>query len=221
MKTVARLCVALLVCFLSGCAIVGAIYNKTVTPHGAPVYKGLVGHTVGVMVWADRSVRIDWNSVQVDLAGALEQYLKASGAKEISGATFPVRPASIVRYQQDHPADELLDVTDIAPKLGVERLIYIELNQLATRSPTSVELFRGAASVNLKVVEVSGGSARVAYEEHDIRAVFPKHTTTDGTLNGDDSKMYRGVINLMAQKLGDKFVTHPAENDEPDPITDR
>lgn len=206
--------------FLAGCSAFGVIASKF-PQNTPPSYKGLAGHTVGVMVWADRSVQIDWNSVQVDLAGAVQQYLKVSDAEEVKGVTYPVRPSSIVRYQLDHPGTELTDITETAPKLGVQRLIYIELGSLTTRAASSVELFRGSATANLRVVEIEGDHARVAYEEHDIKVVFPKHTTSDGTVNGDDTKMYRGVINMLATEIGDRVITHPSEHDESDPMTTR
>ena len=74
------------------------------------------GQSVGVMVWADRGVKIDWPGVQVMLATLVQDKLAKSGAEEVKGSTYPVLAESIVRYQRDHPGIEAVPITETAPK---------------------------------------------------------------------------------------------------------
>ena len=85
---------------LTGCVIAGAIAHAIPeTNHAA--YTGLAGQTVGVMVWADRGVLINFNSVQLDLGNDIQNKLLHSGqAPEMKGTSFPWQPASIVRYPE-------------------------------------------------------------------------------------------------------------------------
>src|SRR5437588_307573 len=81
----------------------------------------------------------------------------------------------------DPPSVEMKNVTEVAPRLGVTRLIYVEVEDFGTRAPASIELFRGSMTATLKVVEVSGDNAKVGYEENGIKAVYPPHVPEDGT----------------------------------------
>src|SRR5687768_9228015 len=134
----------------SGCTLLGVAAYKLKPPETVqPKYMGLENQSTGVMVWADRGLRIDWPMIQLDLANTVQQKLtdfqkgKGRESKTLVGTTFPVLPASIVRYQKDHPEIEAMPVTDIAPRLGVKRLIYVELEDFATRSNQQVALYRG------------------------------------------------------------------------------
>src|SRR5687768_264468 len=89
---------------LSGCNVLGIAAQALPPPTVKPDYTGFAGQTVGVMVWADRGIRIDWPTVRLDLANAIQARLASSvKAKELAGTSYPVSPASIVRYQEDHP----------------------------------------------------------------------------------------------------------------------
>lgn len=193
--------------FLSGCAAFG-VAAKAIPQTRPPAYQGLAGQSVGVMVWADRSVRIDWPSVQIELAMLVQDKLQKSRAPELKNATWPVQPASIVRYQRDHPGIEAMPITDVAPKLGVSRLIYIEIENLRTRSDVSMQMYRGQVSASLKVIEVDGQRAAVAYEESEIRAVFPPKSPPEGVLNSTDAVMYRGVLAALSDQIVNRFITH-------------
>src|SRR3954467_14758543 len=111
--------------FLQGCAILGVGAAMMPPPTIQPRYTGLAGEKVGVMVWTDPGIRIDWPAVQVDLANAVQNKLIANPkAKSLLKTTYPVQPASIARYQQDHPEVETMPVTEVAPRLGgLSRLI--------------------------------------------------------------------------------------------------
>src|SRR5687768_16156493 len=86
---------SLLLLLLSGCVLVGVAAHKlTPPPTIHPDYTGLQDQTVGVMVWADRGIRIDWPKLQLDLANAIQNKLEAFAVKkkELAGAKFDVQP---------------------------------------------------------------------------------------------------------------------------------
>src|SRR5688572_33444626 len=126
---------------LSGCQILGVAAYKLKPPETIqPKYMGLENQSTGVMVWADRGLRIDWPTIQLDLANTVQKKLtdfqkaKKRESKTLGGTSFPVLPASIVRYQRDFPEIEAMPITDVAPRLQVSRLIYVELEDFSTRS---------------------------------------------------------------------------------------
>src|SRR4051812_15137258 len=112
-----RLLLLTLLVTASGCVWLGMASRVLPPDTIAPAYNKLEGQTVGVMVWADRGVRIDWNTIQLDIASSLQDKLEKADPKLLKNAHFPVKAASIVRFQKDHPELEGTSVTDIAPRL--------------------------------------------------------------------------------------------------------
>jgi hypothetical protein len=58
-----------------------------------------------VLVWADRGIQIDWPALPLDTASSIQKKLQDSQVKkdEKERMNFPVEPASILRYLDDHP----------------------------------------------------------------------------------------------------------------------
>jgi hypothetical protein len=213
--------VPLIVClgllFTSGCKILGVLYAKTAPPPIIPAaYKGLTNQSVAIMVWAGEGTMIDFPDVRLDIAGSLQTKLQQAvktKTKELVGVTFPTSPAAVVRFQQNHPELEAVTPAEVAAKLGARRVIYVELENLQTRSDASVELFRGSASATVKVIEIPEGAAKgtVAYDEGRIAAVFPPHAREEGRPDGNDFTYYRGTVDALTTELAKRFVPHEEE----------
>jgi hypothetical protein len=210
------ICLFPLLC--AGCAVLGvAAYKLSPPPTIDPVYIGLENQSVGVMVWADRAIRIDWPTLQLDLANSVQTKFQEDQKKKKEGAalvgtTFPVLPASIVRYQKDHPEIEAMAITDVAPKLGVTRLIYIEMEEFSTRSEQTMSLFRGMAKATVKVIEVTpDGAARVAHEVNNVAAVFPPKSPPEGIPAAGDARIYAGTIDAFATEIVHLYVPYQEE----------
>jgi hypothetical protein len=212
--------VALLLCVLHsafcvslpGCALIGVAANA-VPQYTKAKYTGLQNQSIGVMVWADRGVLIDWETIQIDLANSIQAKLEASKADDLKGAKFAWRPASVVRYQRDHPGIEALPITDIAAQLPFTRLIYIEVESFRTRSETALELFRGSGVLTLKIIEVDPAShaAKVGYSEENIQAVYPRKAPPDGITSGNDQRIYIGTVQGLADEVVNRLVAHEDE----------
>jgi hypothetical protein len=200
----------------AGCAIFGVAAHALPPPTIQAAYKGLQNQTAAIMVWADPGIRMDFNNIQVDIARSLQKKMtydeKTLDVDELKGLTWPVDPVRIVRYQHDYPQVNSAPVTTVAPKFGVSRLVYVEIQTLQTRSDVSVDLFRGTLVGSLKVVEIKDGQAKVAYEENNIRAIFPPKSPEEGVPNADDYRIYLGVVDQFTTELAKRFIPHPAED---------
>ncbi|MBV8779759.1 MAG: hypothetical protein JO353_00045 [Phycisphaerae bacterium] len=208
-RIVSFLSLLLLLLLPAGCQLFAAA--AAVTPQlESARYNGLAGQSIGVMVWADRGISIDWPTIQLDMAGSIQSKLKTAQAaktKELKDSTFPVEPASIVRYQRDHPETESQDITEVAPKLNVSRLVYVEISDFRTRSAQAIELFRGSIDATVKIVEVNNGQAKIAYQE-EIRAVFPKKSQPEGSIDGQDYPIYLGTIDSFTDSVMQMLMKH-------------
>jgi hypothetical protein len=211
---------ALCFCNLS-CNVFGIVAQAMPPDTIKPQYNGLAGQSIGVMVWTDRGVSVDFPDLSLDLANSIQHKLiLAAGQKdekELKGSTFPVKPASILRYEQDHADLDITNIADIAPHLGVSRLIYVEVDDFGTRAEASVDLFRGHMATTMKVIEVTpNGTGKIAYSEDDIKATYPPSVNDDGTPNGDDGKFYAGTVDAMSTQIVWRLVSHEAPSDEGD-----
>jgi hypothetical protein len=208
-------CVVLL--FTSGCKLLGVLYAKAAPPPIIPAsYTGLKNQPVAIMVWAGEGTMIDFPDARLDVAGSLMgklQVAMAAKTKELEGVTFPTTPASVVRFQQNHPEFEALPPAEVAAKLGARRVIYVEIESLQTRSDASVELYRGSASATMKVIEIPEGATKgtVAYDEGQIAAVFPPHAREEGRPDGNDFTYYRGTVDALTTELAKRFIPHEEE----------
>ncbi|MCS7034116.1 MAG: hypothetical protein NZ561_08985 [Phycisphaerae bacterium] len=194
----------------AGCILVGAAAATMPPPTIEAQYSNLAGQTVAVMVWADRDIRVDWPSLQLDLATAIQNRLMQHTAKgkALAGARFVYSPQSMDDYQQDHPEAEFAPIESTAVRLGVSRLIYVEVEDFSTRTDVAGEMFLGRISATLKVVEVDGGRGSVAFEQRDLTCTFPPRAPKEGTLRGSDALMYRGVLQVLAERIQNQFVPH-------------
>ena len=206
---------------ISGCTVLGVAAYKLKPPETIkPKYTNLVNQTVGIMVWADRGIRIDWQNLQIDVGNGIEHKLKEQTlddkgkpkAKSLIGVTYPYPPASFARYQRDHPETEAMAITDVAPRLGVSRLIYVEIEDFATRSDQTVELFRGQAKATVRVLEIADGNAKVAHTWENVQVSWPPKIPPEGIPNAGDQRIYVGTVDLFSTEIAQLF--YPYQVDE-------
>src|SRR4051794_12010822 len=139
-------CLATLPWMSGGCNVIGVAANALPPPKVGAKYKGLAGQKVGVMVWADRATAINWPDLALALGGAVQAKMEAAQhekLEEVKDVISPSPPASYLRFEREHPEIAAEDVTTFAPRLGVTRLIYVEITDFTTRAAASQELFRG------------------------------------------------------------------------------
>lgn len=201
----------------SSCQLLGIAANAVPQPPVKPKIV-LADNSVGIMVWCDRGLRVDWPTIQKDLGNGVQVRLNeaiTAKAKELQNVTFPYPAESFVRWQREHPGSEFEPIINIAPRLPVTRLIYIEIQSLSTRASQTLAMYRGSASALVRVLAVEPGATvgKVLYEESGIRVVYPKHSTDEGRPEGSDMAMYVGTMTFLADEVAKRFVEHPAEED--------
>jgi hypothetical protein len=163
------------------------------------------------MVWVDRSVRIDFQSLQLDVANEVQTKLQIAqkDKKELKGATFPIEPRSIIRYQREHPEIEAGPIVTVAPVFNVSRLIFIEINNLETRPNAQLELFRGQIDATIKVIEIdAAGNAKVAFQEEHMQVSVPDKSPPEGVPNASDVKIYGALLKKFTTEVTWRFFEH-------------
>jgi hypothetical protein len=206
-----------------GCNVIGVAAQLLPPGQIAPAYKGLQNQTVAVVVWADRGARLDNPTLQMDIAQGITDKLalmtrphdpKEKPAPELANIRY-LNPMSVIRLQEEHPELEGLPSTEIATRLGVTRVIYVEIFNFETHSNLSIDLFKGTVLAKLEVLEVTPGpnkTARVAFTEPDIRTVYPKYSSEgvpgSDMVNGET--VYKNTTDDFTSEIALRFMTHEA-----------
>jgi hypothetical protein len=202
---------------LSGCALfIQALQSMPVTD--PPKYKNLAGQSVAVMVWSEENgVRVEWPQIHLDVARMIQAKFqhsqKTDKPDELKLTRFPVSAASVARFQEEHPEFAALSIEEIAPKLGVTRVIYVELHGFQTRPDQANDLFRGTVSGTVRVIEVSNGVGRVAFSDDNTRVTFPRISPDEGMPGIGDTATYNGTLDGFATEVVKLFVPHANDPD--------
>jgi hypothetical protein len=199
-------------CAVAGCASEQQQQKNKWVETPAVLYEGLKGHSCAVMIWADWRTRTEYNQVQLDLGKALTKKLeehfqpKKEGKKQDIVVQF-TNPASVVRYQREHPEVMSMPIGEVAPRLQASRVIYVELEEFSAYSAEAVMVLKGTAKATLRVVEVNGSDAKTAFEEAGISANYPPDRP-EGVVASETVNVrtiYEGTIELLAEKLAVRF----------------
>jgi hypothetical protein len=202
---------------LAGCAIFGVAASKLASVKVAPAYHGLPGQTVGVMVVVtDRGLQNDFPRLPIDAGRGIQSKIQnaiPTAGNELKGVRFlpDKSPEAMYAFEQNYPELMFEPATTIAPRLGVSRLIYIEVESFQTHPESVPELYRGMISARLQVVEVTNGKAKVGYEER-MQSSYPKQSPEEGMPALGESKTYQGTLEAFTSAVLEKFVTHDEEN---------
>lgn len=194
-----------------GCSVLGLAANAVPEADIPARYTGLRGQSVAALVWVPRGLEVDYPALRLHLVSGIQgrlQRAQATGRNELKNTTFPHAPASLVRFQEDHPELERSPIVTVAPRLGVQRLLYVEVENFQTRSDQAVELFRGSATASLRVVEVEDGKAKVAYEE-SLTVTYPPSAPAEGLPGVGDARIYTGTVDLLATVIARRLYAHP------------
>lgn len=210
---------ALLCVGSSGCQGLGYLASGVSgTTHIDAAYKGLAHQTVGVMVWIDRGVRIDYPDLTLDMAQAIQEKITQADkakTKEVEGVQW-VNADSLARYQDDHPEIEGEPVTDYAPKLPLTRLIYVEVSKFELRPVDPVELYRGDAICSVRVVEIHNGVATIGYEDDKVETIHPQNSPAEGQPipDGGYDKFYQDTVDDFTTSIVEKFIPYDVQTDD-------
>jgi hypothetical protein len=204
-------------CALCGCELVGVAANAASGDEQvAASYTGLKGQHVGIMVWVDSAAAIDHPQLQGEVARGLQDKLQQAanaGDANVKNIVW-TKADQILQFQEDHPELQTDSAQEIAPRLGVTRLIYVEVESFSLHPNQTVDLTRGSVTADVKVLEVAGDKANPSYQENDINVTYPPHAPPEGITGLSDDEVYGKSVDAFTTELAKRFITHPAEQNQ-------
>jgi len=212
------MCLMLVLLGTGGCAVLGVIADKMPKPPIKARYAGLAGKQVAIIVWADRGTRVDYATLRSELTREVARKIRmASPAAEELKGTYVVDAAKVIKWQKDHPEYDGRAIDEVGPILaahtGADRIVYVELVKFTTRDAMSDALLKGVAEANIRVAEITGSKAKVAYEEVGIEALFPDKAPEGVPLSQSVTieYVYGGLVNELTKQIAVRFFTAEAD----------
>ncbi|HYE02521.1 MAG TPA: hypothetical protein VD963_04730 [Phycisphaerales bacterium] len=170
---------ALALCTLcaSGCmlgALVGGMEEsrrRSSTRAVAASYDGLAGKSFAVVVAADRIIQADHPDVVPLLTYRISEQLRNH-----AGAAGFVPPDRVMGFLSANPRWVAMAPEELADRLGVERLVHVELQEFRLNDPGNQYLWAGVAAGTISVVEADGPAPEVFGFQEAISVDFPDQT---------------------------------------------
>jgi len=196
-----------LICVCGGCELVGfAAYviggkqGDKVTVEAA--YDGLDNRSVAVLVSADEYTFFEY----ADATAAVGREVSAQLAAHIPGVKV-VNPKQIARFQIENPYWNTLPYGDLMRRLGVDRLLYIDLIQYSLHEAGNAYVQRGVVMANIAVAEADASQPHNSAYTVTLQARYPDATPV-GLLEGDRETIKLGMLRSFSMQLIHLFKEH-------------
>jgi hypothetical protein len=198
---------------LAGCNIVGGIVgniadkqyregNHTVDAE----YRGLEGKSYAVLVTAPAVIQANRPQLTARVAVLVSDILAGN-----SGATGFVPGPRIIDYQYNRPNWVAKPLGEVAKDLGVQRIIFVDINEYRLRDPGNQYTWEGVASALVGVVEADTSLPDDMAFQKRLEVTFPDAS------GYTPSDLPEGAVNTeLTRRLCDRiswlFYTHEEPN---------
>lgn len=158
----------------SGCVL--APFLRASELHGTKdvkaKYTGLEGKTFAVIVAADRSIQATYPMLVPQVTSTVSKRLF-----DKVGATMWIPPEDVMAFQYQHPQWTTWTLKHLSEELGVDRLVFIDIQEFRLNEPGNQYLWKGAAGGVVGVVEAENDTSESFSFSEQINVRFPTKET--------------------------------------------
>jgi hypothetical protein len=168
-------------------------------------YLGLAGQRVAVMVAADGRTLSEYRDAPLRLSQAVTSRI----AEHVPGIRTTV-PDEVIRFQEANPYWMNLRYGELAEKMGVDKVVLIDLVEYRTHEPGNAYLWQGIITANIGVIDAHAQDPDNFVYYSTVQAHFPRDNGV-GVVDADNESIQLGMIILFSQTAGGLFYDHQAE----------
>ncbi len=171
-------------------------------------YPGLIDQRVAILVTAD-------DPVLYRHPGAPEQVARAVGARlaqTVPGIVL-MSPIQLADFQQRNPYWMTLLPDDLSQRLGVQRLIMIDLSHFSTNEPGDAHLWQGLITAEVSVFENPAKIGNTPAHRSTITAAYPDRPSI-GLVNADEQTVTLATLNYFARSVAWLYYDAPKNGDD-------
>jgi hypothetical protein len=183
-----------------------------------PAEYSLEGYRVAVVIDSDLSIHYEHPGIATLIAGAVSGRI----AKNVKNVEV-LRPDSVARWQFETPQWTAMPSTEIAKSLGVNRVVYIDLQNYTLTPPGNRWLWEGRCSAMIGIIEADSYEHDGFVDTFEIMAVFPKRPAVLSREEASEGTIEQGILNEFIKQTSWLFYFHeePKHPDRYRPELDR
>lgn len=166
-------------------------------------YAGLAGKSVAVLVAADESMLYRYPH----LPRAASQAISAQIAASLPDVTI-VTPKQIAEFQARNPYWTTLGYARLIQRLGVQRLVYVDVSEFSTHEPGNTYSWQGLIVANVGIVEAESATPQNLSFQTIVRADYPEKASSVGVLDSNEATIQMGLLQVFARKTAWLFYQH-------------
>jgi hypothetical protein len=180
--------------------IAGGDNGKKVTVQAE--YRGLEGQSVAVLVSADEYIYFEHPKV----VQTIGREVSARLASTLPGVRV-TNPLQLAQFQRENPYWNTLPYGDLIKRLGVDRLVYLDLIRYTLHEPGNTNISRGVVSANLGVAQSDASEPNRFVYSTTLQSLYPESGVI-GLLNADVKTIELATIRQFSQRLANLFRDH-------------
>lgn len=183
-----------------------------------PAEYSLEGYRVAVVIDTDLSIHYEHPGIATLIAGAVSGRI----AKNVKNVEV-LRPDSVARWQFETPQWTAMPSTEIAKSLGVDRVIYIDLQNYTLTPPGNRWLWEARCSAMIGVIEADSFEHDGFVDTYEIMAGFPRRPAVLSREEASEGTIEQGLLNEFIKQTSWLFYFHeqPKHPDRYRPELDR
>lgn len=171
-------------------------------------YLGLADQRVAVLTSADAHLLHDYPKAPLLINKAITSRI----AKNVPGVTTTI-PEEIDAFQKQNPYWANMRYGELAEKLGVDRVVLIDLIEYQTHEPGNAYIWQGLVTANIGVIDADARDPDNFVFQNTVQARFPQKSDI-GLVDSDNETIQLGLLFLLSQRGGGLFYDHQVEADK-------
>ncbi|MEM6459529.1 MAG: hypothetical protein AAF710_09080 [Planctomycetota bacterium] len=194
---------------MGGCNVIAWGAQAARGDEDAPVpveaqYTDLVDQRVAVMVSADEFTLFRFPRATSRVGQAVSNGIAAN----VEGAAVSL-PAQVDAFQRGNPYWITTRPSRLLDRLGVDRLVVIDLNEYRTHEAGNANVWRGVVDATVSVYEADGEDPDNRTFEAQVRAEYPEGSQFGlVSQTADEATIEAAVLQVFALRAGGLFYDH-------------
>ena len=163
----------------------------------------LEGYRVAVVIDTDLAIHYEHPGISTLIAEAVAGRI----AKNVPNVSV-IRPGSVARWQFDTPQWTAMPSSEIATSLGVDRVVFIDLQNYSLTPPGNHWLWEGRCSAMIGIIEANNSELDGFSDTYEIKASFPDRPSVLHREEATESTIEQGLLNEFIRNTSWLFYLH-------------
>ncbi len=192
----------------AGCNVIGFIagMGESRKQEVKAAYTDLEDQRIAVMVIADDSTAARHREAM----SKLRRWIAARIAGQVPNVTLS-DPEQLERFEDENPYWTSLPHGDLPERLGVDRVVLVDIHRYGLRSPEARDMWLGRFDARVGVIEAEARIGRDFVYESEVSVRFPEDSPY-GVADATQRSIEHGLIESASRAVARLFYDHTVES---------